>query len=220
MLLERDDARRARASRKSKVTILPSEQQEFAVKKPAESNEVIENACGGEEAGVLAIGPEEEDRVEDIIEVHESVKGVVTEFDDGFERLMRIGPEVFEDDRAEDMGVEDKRLNANDLAGVKTIRRSKGNSVQRWIDNVETMGTHNSNPRRTTAAGGDHHYSRHHASLMVEGSAHESTAEHDVVSGAENRDEVGTSEDDAKTVITAIEIPIGESTPAREVEIG
>ena len=221
MLLERDDAQRAHASRKNKVTILPPKKQEYVVKKPVGSNKVVERGCGGEEAGVLAIGPEEEDRVEDIIEVDEGVKGVAAEFDDGFERLMRIGPELFEGDRAEDMGVGDERLNANALRVEKISKKSKGNSVYHWIDNMEAMGKQRGDTGWISTVGSDDRYPRHHhMSLMAEGLAHDSAPEQDLALEGEDVNEMDSGDDDEKTVITAIEVPIGKSSLVSNLEVG
>ena len=94
-VLERDDARRARVPLPGKITLISRTGKEVG-KKPVQSSGAAENGYSDEQDELLAPGPEifeDEDRVQDAIEVDESVKSGATAFDDDLEGWMRIGPE-------------------------------------------------------------------------------------------------------------------------------
>lgn len=123
------------------------------------------------------------------------------------EGLVRIGPEVFERERGKGIGFGDERLRGNGLGVGKMLKGSKEMSVRRWIDDMNAMGKSKGNPGWMIAIGGDDRFLRQrNVSLMAEGSAHGSAAVHEVLSGVEDSDEGGTSSDDERTVITAIEV--------------
>ena len=212
LVLERDDARRARASKGKRVPLLPSRKNGVVIKKTVESNGVVKSDCDDEQDRLLAIGPEafeEENPVENLIGVEEGAKVAATTCEDVLDGLMHIGPEVFEGDGAKDMGLGEECWNANVPAGIARSTTSKEESVQRWIDSMKFMEKDKGIQGGITANGGGDRYPHHrHASFTAEGSRHDYAAEYDVLSVIEEVDEMDTSGDDEKTVITAIEVPI------------
>ena len=212
LVLAKDDARRARASKENRAPLLRSRKNGVVTKKTVKSNEVVKSACDDEQDGLLAIGPEvfeEENPVGNVVGVAVGVKVAATTCEDVLDELMHIGPEVFEGDRIKDKGFGEECLNANLPAGVGRSRTSKEESVQHWIDSMKVMGKDKDIQGGTTATGGDGRYLYHrYTSFTAKGLAHDCAAEYDVLSVIEEIDEMDTSEDDEKTVITAIEVPI------------
>ena len=217
MILEKDDARRARGCKKR---IVVSRKDKGLPTKTLEGNEAIETTY---DDGQLAIGPDvfgAEERVGNVVEEGEGVEVAATATDDGNHELMHIGPEVFKGDRVENMGIGYNHLGANVLGGVATSTRSKEILVQHWIDDMKAMEKHRGNPGGTAAIEGDHRYPHHrYASFMVEKLVDDSAAETDVVSVLEDGDEVDASDDDARTVITAIKFPMSELLLVVNVEV-
>lgn len=212
MILEEDDARRARGCKKKVVV---SQKDEGLPKNILEGNEAIETTY---DDGLLAIGLdvfEAEERVGNVVEEGEGVKVAATTTDDENHELMHIGPEVFEGDRVENMGIGDNHLDANVLGGVATSTRSKEIFVQHWINDMKAMEKHRGNPGGTAAIEGDHRY----ASFMVEKLVDDNAAETNVVSGLQDGDGVDASDGDARTVITVVKFPMSELLLVVNVEV-
>ena len=168
--------------------------------------------------GLYLFGAEE--GVGNVVEEGEGVEVAATTTDDENHELMNIGPEVFEGDRVENMGIGDNRLDAHVPGGVATSTQSKEIFVQHWINDMKAMEKHRGNPGGTAATEGDHRYPHHrYASFMVEKLADESAAETNMVSGLEDGDGVDASDDDARTVITAIKFPMSELLLVVNVEV-
>ncbi|KAL8796546.1 MAG: hypothetical protein Q9195_001220 [Heterodermia aff. obscurata] len=205
MLLEKDDARRARGVKKKSV--VTSKKGVEVLKKTLESDEAVEPVY---DDGLLAIGPDvfEHNRVGNMAEV-EGVKVAATTGDGEIDELTHIGPEVFKDDRIGEMGFGNGRLDANVPAGVATSTQSKEISVEHWMDDMEATENNGSDSGWRSAIGAGY-YNPHHrpTSSAVESSADDTAVEANVVSGYENSDGVDSSDDDAETVITAIEFPM------------